>query len=245
MRSDTSTPTTRPGAAARAASRVVSPVPQPMSSDLVTGADPVGGTKVLVVSAQLGVVEVQAARRGHRRDAMDWGGAASAYRDRVTRERPRGGDCLRVAGFGWRPRHRESAKTRGVRGSNPTTGPASTAARRPWTRAPSLAVRPRSPCRARRAWGAFSSASSGRSCVVSLIATSHSGTGGATPPARRPPSCFQSRSLSVRRPVWGRVANRARLDGPSERVPGVVPPLAVTLIVALGAPAAPQDVEKR
>jgi len=37
---------------------------------LVTGADPVGGAKVLVVSAQLGVVEVQAARRGHRRDAM-------------------------------------------------------------------------------------------------------------------------------------------------------------------------------
>ena len=36
---------------------------------LVTGADPVGGAKVLVVSAQLGVVEVQAVRRGHRRDA--------------------------------------------------------------------------------------------------------------------------------------------------------------------------------
>ena len=38
---------------------------------VVTGADPVGGAKVLVVSAQLGVVEVQAGRRGHRRDAMD------------------------------------------------------------------------------------------------------------------------------------------------------------------------------
>ena len=36
---------------------------------LVTGADPVGGAKVLVVSAQLGVVEVQAGRRGHRRNA--------------------------------------------------------------------------------------------------------------------------------------------------------------------------------
>jgi predicted amidohydrolase len=35
----------------------------------------VGGAKVLVVSAQLGVVEVQAARRGHRRNAMDQGSA--------------------------------------------------------------------------------------------------------------------------------------------------------------------------
>src|SRR5215217_3183166 len=36
---------------------------------LVTGADPVGAAKVLVVGAQLGVVEVQAVRRGHRLDA--------------------------------------------------------------------------------------------------------------------------------------------------------------------------------
>src|SRR4051794_36210150 len=42
--------------------------------DLVAATDPVRATKVLMVSAQLGVVEVQAARRGHRRDAMDPGG---------------------------------------------------------------------------------------------------------------------------------------------------------------------------
>ena len=41
--------------------------------DLVTWADPVGGAKVVMVSAQLGVVEVQAVRRGHRRDAMGYG----------------------------------------------------------------------------------------------------------------------------------------------------------------------------
>jgi len=40
---------------------------------LVTGADPVGGAKVLVVSAQLGVVEVEPVRRGHGHDAMDEG----------------------------------------------------------------------------------------------------------------------------------------------------------------------------
>jgi TIR domain len=45
---------------------------------LVTGADPVGRAKVLVVSAQLGVVEVQPVRRGHRRDAY-----ASKDRDKV------------------------------------------------------------------------------------------------------------------------------------------------------------------
>ena len=50
---------------------------------LVTGADPIGGAKVLVVSAQLDVVEVQPVRRGHR----DWlgccdgaGGAGSSCR---------------------------------------------------------------------------------------------------------------------------------------------------------------------
>jgi hypothetical protein len=69
MRSDTSTPTTRPGLEARAASRVVNPVPHPMFEDLVTRTDPVGGAKVLVVSAKLCVVEVEAVRRGHRRDA--------------------------------------------------------------------------------------------------------------------------------------------------------------------------------
>ena len=42
---------------------------------LVAGADPVGGAKMLVVSAQLGVVEVEAVRRGHRRDAMAQGSA--------------------------------------------------------------------------------------------------------------------------------------------------------------------------
>jgi hypothetical protein len=48
---------------------------------LVTGTDPVGGAKVLVVSAQLDVVEVEAARRGHQHDAMDHGTAlATALR---------------------------------------------------------------------------------------------------------------------------------------------------------------------
>ncbi len=37
----------------------------PDVDDIVTGPDPVGGAKVLVVSAQLGVVEVQPVRRGH------------------------------------------------------------------------------------------------------------------------------------------------------------------------------------
>ena len=37
----------------------------------ITGADPVRGAKMLVVSAQLGVIEVQAGRRRHRRDATD------------------------------------------------------------------------------------------------------------------------------------------------------------------------------
>ena len=32
---------------------------------LITGPDPVGGAKMLVVSAQLGVIEVQAGRRRH------------------------------------------------------------------------------------------------------------------------------------------------------------------------------------
>src|SRR3954452_21461419 len=71
MRSDTSTPTTRPAPAApgRLASR--QPGSAPDVDYLVTGADPVGGAKVLVVSAQLSVVEVQAVRRGHGRDAMN------------------------------------------------------------------------------------------------------------------------------------------------------------------------------
>jgi hypothetical protein len=47
------------------------PRPAPDVENLVTGTDPVGGTKVLVVSAQLGVIEVQAARREHGLDAMD------------------------------------------------------------------------------------------------------------------------------------------------------------------------------
>jgi ketosteroid isomerase-like protein len=47
---------------------------------LVTGADPVGRAKVLVVGAQLAVVEVQAVRRGHRRDANSPGQRA-AMRD--------------------------------------------------------------------------------------------------------------------------------------------------------------------
>ena len=38
--SETSTPTTRPGAAARAASRVVNPVPQPMSTTWSPGRIP-------------------------------------------------------------------------------------------------------------------------------------------------------------------------------------------------------------
>ena len=37
--------------------------------DLVTGADPIGGAKMLVMRPELGVVEVQADRRGHARDA--------------------------------------------------------------------------------------------------------------------------------------------------------------------------------
>jgi hypothetical protein len=61
-------PTTRPGAAARRlASRQASSAPD--VDYLVTGPDAVGGAKMLMVSAQLGVVEIQAARRGHRRDA--------------------------------------------------------------------------------------------------------------------------------------------------------------------------------
>ncbi len=57
----------------RAARRLARRQPRPAADveDLVTGTDPVGGTKVLVVSAQLGVIEVQAARRAHRRDPMD------------------------------------------------------------------------------------------------------------------------------------------------------------------------------
>ena len=38
---------------------------------LVTGADPVGSAKMLVMRAQLGVVEIQAGRRGHSRDARE------------------------------------------------------------------------------------------------------------------------------------------------------------------------------
>ena len=60
---------------------------------LVTGADPVGGAKVLVVSAQLGVVEVQAGRRGHRRDAMD---RAARRRSRL-RDRPTSSARYRIA----------------------------------------------------------------------------------------------------------------------------------------------------
>ena len=81
MPSDMSTPTTRPGAAARAASRVVSPAPQPMSRTASPRADGTGGAKVLVVRAQLGIVEVQAGRRGHARDAR-------ARRSRGNRSRP-------------------------------------------------------------------------------------------------------------------------------------------------------------
>jgi hypothetical protein len=61
-------------AAGRRGSRRVAsrqPGSAPYVDDFVTGADPVGGAKVLVVSAQLDVIEVQAGRRGHRRDAMD------------------------------------------------------------------------------------------------------------------------------------------------------------------------------
>ena len=51
----------------RGARRLASRQPRSAADvdDRVTGADPVGGAKVLVVSAQLGVVEVEAARRGH------------------------------------------------------------------------------------------------------------------------------------------------------------------------------------
>jgi hypothetical protein len=52
--------------------------------DLVPGADPVGGAKVLVVGAQFGVVEVQAVRRGHRGDANQQGQrGASPLRPRL------------------------------------------------------------------------------------------------------------------------------------------------------------------
>jgi hypothetical protein len=75
MLSDTSTPRTRPGAAAR---RLASRHPGSAANVeyLVTGADSVGDAKVLVVSAQLGVVEVQRLVGEHTdRDAMDWGSA--------------------------------------------------------------------------------------------------------------------------------------------------------------------------
>jgi hypothetical protein len=40
---------------------------------LVSGTDPAGSVKVLVVHAKLTVVEVRAVRRGHTRDAIDDG----------------------------------------------------------------------------------------------------------------------------------------------------------------------------
>ena len=54
----------------RGARRLASRQPgsAPDVEDRVAGADPVGGAEVLVVGAQLGVVEVQTVRRGHRRD---------------------------------------------------------------------------------------------------------------------------------------------------------------------------------
>ena len=57
----------------RGAGRLASRQPgsAPDVEHLVTGADPVRGAKVLVVSPQLGVVEVEAVRRRHRDDAMD------------------------------------------------------------------------------------------------------------------------------------------------------------------------------
>ena len=42
----------------------------PNVDDLLTGSDPPGGAKALVVSTQLNVVEVQAVGRGHRRDVV-------------------------------------------------------------------------------------------------------------------------------------------------------------------------------
>jgi hypothetical protein len=52
------------GAGARTRLRIPPQGPVGSAVYLVTGADPLGGAKVLVVGAQLGVVEVQA-RRGH------------------------------------------------------------------------------------------------------------------------------------------------------------------------------------
>ena len=56
--------------------------------DVVTGTDPVGGTKVLVVSGQLDVVEVDAGRLGHR-------GEARRPPAGPPREAPRSGRYLR------------------------------------------------------------------------------------------------------------------------------------------------------
>jgi hypothetical protein len=75
-------PRRQPGqdAEARAASRVVSPVPTPRRLRHHLGAGSVGGTKVLVMSARLDVVEVVAARRAHRRTML--GTKAARWRSR-------------------------------------------------------------------------------------------------------------------------------------------------------------------
>jgi hypothetical protein len=44
---------------------------------LVSGTDPVSGAKVLVLRAQLSVVEVRAVRRGHPHDAIDHGSTSA------------------------------------------------------------------------------------------------------------------------------------------------------------------------
>ena len=86
-------------------------------------------------------------------------------------------------------------------GSYPATRPASIA-RRLWTRAPSSARPATVSVSCSPGFGAFSSASSGRSCVDSLTATSSvAGTGGATQPARQPRSAPRHRHSGTD-PMW-------------------------------------------
>ena len=60
---------------------------------LVTGADPVGGAKMLVMGAQLDVVEIQPGRRGHRQTRTDSSGRGT----RRTPDRPRRSNDSRSA----------------------------------------------------------------------------------------------------------------------------------------------------
>lgn len=77
IRSEMSTPTTRPGAAARAGLASCQPGAAANVEHLVSGTDPVSGAKVPVVRAQLSVIEVGAVRRGHARDPIDDGSTSA------------------------------------------------------------------------------------------------------------------------------------------------------------------------